>query len=63
MRKEREFEYVGDPVPKIDLRENAAFLLQLQKSMLLSLAKRELLSSSQIERIMEKLELQYKKKK
>ena len=58
MRKEREFIYVGEPIPKIDPIMNADFLLQMQKSMLLSLVKRNLLSASQVERVMEKLEQQ-----
>ena len=59
MSKEREFVYVGEPIPKINPIKNADFLLQLQKSMLLSLAKKKLLSISQIERVMEKLESQH----
>lgn len=54
--KHREFVYVGEPVPKIDPTQNADFILQLQKSMLVSLVKRKLLNISQMERVMEELE-------
>ena len=38
--KHREFIYVGDPVPEFNEQEHAAFLLNVQKSILLSLEKR-----------------------
>ena len=63
MRKEREFVYVGDPIPKIDPVKNIDFLLQIQKSMLLSLVKQKLLNTSQMERVIEELDSQYHKKK
>ena len=62
MRKEREFVYVGEPIPKIDPVKNADFLLQIQKSMLLSLVQRKLLSTSQMERVMDELENQHYRK-
>lgn len=58
----REFVYVGDSVPKITEQDYAAFLLQLQKAMLASLEKRELLSHSQYGRCIEELETQYRRK-
>ena len=58
----REFVYVGDPVPKITEQDYAAFLLQLQKAMLASLEKRELLNHSQYGRCIEELEKQYRRK-
>ncbi|MDD3279849.1 MAG: hypothetical protein PHG16_13400 [Lachnospiraceae bacterium] len=58
----REFVYVGEPVPKITEQEHAAFLLQLQKSILASLKKRELLNHSQYERCVEEIEKQYSRK-
>ena len=62
MRKEREFVYVGEPIPKIDPVKNADFLLQLQKSMLLSLVQKKLLNASQMERVMDELENQHHRK-
>lgn len=56
LRKEREFVYVGEPVPKIDMIKNADFLLHYQKSILLSLVKRNLLTLSQCEKCMYALE-------
>ena len=58
MRKEREFVYVGEPNPKITEAEHADFILQYQKSILLALVKRNLLTLSQSERCIEKLENQ-----
>jgi len=62
LRKEREFVYVGEPIPKIDPVKNADFLLQLQKSMLLSLVQKKLLNASQMERVMDELENQHHRK-
>ncbi len=53
--KPRNWEYVGEPVPEINLKENADFIFHLQKSMLLSLVKRDLLTTSQMEQIGENL--------
>lgn len=58
----REFVYVGEPVPEITEQEHAAFLLQLQKSILASLKKRELLEASQYERCTRVIEKQYSRK-
>ena len=55
----REFVYVGDPVPELNEQEHAAFLMNIQKSILLSLEKRKLLTHSQCERCLAKLEKQY----
>ena len=48
--KHREFSYVGDPVPELNEREHAAFLMNIQRSILLSLEKRNLLTASQRQR-------------
>ena len=61
MRKEREYVYVGDPIPKINEAEHADFILHYQKSILLSLVKRNLLTLSQCERCMDELERQQNK--
>lgn len=54
--KHREFEYVGQPIPMIDEVENADFILNYQKSILLALVKRNLLTLSQCERCLEELQ-------
>lgn len=59
--KHREFVYVGDPVPKIDKEQHRDFILHYQKSILLSLVKRHLLTPSQCERCIEKLESRHNK--
>ncbi len=58
----REFIYVGETAPQINEQEYAAFYLHLQKSILLSLEKRQLLTRSQRGRCIEELEKQYSKK-
>ena len=55
----REFVYVGDPVPELNEQEHAAFLMNIQKSILLSLEQRKLLTHSQRERCLVELEKQY----
>lgn len=56
---DREFVYVGDPVPELNEQEHAAFLMNIHKSILLSLEKRKLLTHSQRERCLVELEKQY----
>ncbi len=58
--KHREFVYVGDPAPEINEQEHAAFLMNMQRAILLSLEKRNLLTASQRERCMVELEKQYR---
>ena len=58
--KHREFSYVGDPVPELNEREHKAFLMNIQRSILLSLEKRNLLTASQRERCLLELERQYR---
>lgn len=58
----REFIYVGEPVPKITKQEYTAFYLHLQKSILASLEKRELLTHLQYSRCIEEMEKQYDRK-
>lgn len=60
MLKHREFVYVGDPAPEINEQEHAAFLMNMQRAILLSLEKRKLLTASQRERCMVELEKQYR---
>ena len=57
----RNFDYIGEPIPKIKVPDNSDFIIHIQKSMLLSLVKRELLTISQMERIMTEIEKQYRK--
>lgn len=54
----REFVYVGDSAPEITEQEYSEFLLQLQKAILISLKKRELLNPLQVERCLDELEKQ-----
>ena len=56
--KHRDFVYTGEPVPKITQEDYPDFLLQYQRSILLSLVKRGLITLSQCERCIEKLENQ-----
>lgn len=58
--KHREFVYVGEPVPELNEQEHAAFLVNIQKSILLSLEKRNILTTSQRERCLLELEKQYR---
>lgn len=55
----REFVYVGAPVPELNEEEHTDFLVNLQKSILLSLEQRKLLTHSQCERCLSELEKQY----
>lgn len=55
----REFVYVGDPVTELNEEEHAAFLMNVQKAILLSLEQRKLLTHSQCERCLAELEKQY----
>lgn len=55
----REFAYVGDPVTELNEEEHTAFLMNIQKSILLSLEQRKLLTHSQYERCLTELEKQY----
>ena len=57
--KHREFVYVGDPVPELNEQEHAAFLENIQKAILLSLEKRNLLTASQRECCLLELEKRY----
>ena len=61
--KHREFIYVGKPVPELNGQEYAAFFMNFQRSILLSLEKRNLLTSSQRERCLIELEKQYRLKR
>ena len=60
--KQREFVYVGEPVPKIDKTIHKEFLLNFQKSMLLSLVGRNLLTKNQAERVLGVLAAQSNRK-
>lgn len=57
--KHREFIYVGGSVPELNEQEHAAFLMNFQRSILLSLEKRNLLATSQRERCLLEIEKQY----
>lgn len=57
--KHREFRYVGDPVPELNEREHAEFFMNIQRSILLSLEKRNLLTASQRQRCLLELNKDY----
>ncbi len=58
--KHREFIYAGELVPELNEREYAAFLMNFQRAILISLKKRNLLTASQQERCVLELEKQYR---
>lgn len=58
--KHREFRYVGEPVLELNEQEHAAFFMNFQRSILLSLEKRNLLTASQRECCLLELEKQYR---
>ncbi len=51
----REFVYSGGPVPELDGQEYTEFLLNIQRAVILSLEKRDLLSALQREHCLLKL--------
>lgn len=57
--KHREFIYVGDPIPELNEQEHAAFLMNIQRAILLSLEKRNLLTASQQKHCLLALEKQH----
>lgn len=57
--KHREFRYVGDPVPELNEREHAEFFMNIERSILLSLEKRNLLTASQRQRCLLELNKDY----
>lgn len=60
--KHREFVYAGEPVLELNEQEHAAFLMNIQTAILLSLEKRDLLTASQRERCVLELEKQNRAK-
>ena len=54
-RKKNVYEYTGAPVPAIDPEQNADFIHNYQKSVLLALVERGLLTGSQCEQCIEEL--------
>ena len=56
---QKEYLYIGGPIPQLSKKENAAFLLNLQRALIASLKKRGLLTASQHDRCMMELERQY----
>jgi hypothetical protein len=58
LKKEHEFIYAGEAIPKITKENHPDFILHYQKSILLSLVKRNLLTLPQFERCMSELERQ-----
>ncbi len=60
--KHRDFIYVGEPIPELDEQEHAEFFMNIQRAILLSLEKRNLLTISQRERCLLELEKRYRLK-
>ena len=58
MRKQNEYTYVGDAIPNITNEQHAGFIINYQKSILLSLVKRGVLTPLQYDKCAEKLEYQ-----
>ena len=58
----REFIYIGKPLPKLDEKEHAAFFLNLQKGILLSLKQRNLLTPAQYQECLAELGKKRKQK-
>ena len=54
--KHKDFIYIGEPIPELNEAEHAAFFLNLQKSILLSLNEKKLLTTSQYEKCVSELE-------
>ncbi|MBS7307357.1 MAG: hypothetical protein KIG43_04745 [Eubacteriales bacterium] len=54
--KSRAYVYTGEPIPRLDTKDYAPFVLNYQKSILQALVKRNILTISQAERCLEKLE-------
>lgn len=61
--KPKEYVYVGEPVPDLMEPQYSEFLLHLQKSILYSLKKRNLLTHTQMKRCMVEIEQQYTKER
>ena len=52
----QEFVYTGEPMPRLDEPEYAAFLTEIQKAIFWSLEKRKLLTPTQREHCLRELE-------
>lgn len=61
--KSKEYVYVGEPVPDLMEPQYSEFLLHLQKSILYSLEKRNLLTHVQKEHCVAEIEKQYTKER
>ena len=59
--KPKEYVYVGEPVPDLMEPQYSEFLLHLQKSILYSLEKRNLLTHAKKEHCIAEIEKQYTK--
>lgn len=56
--KHREFVYTGEPIPTINKKEHTEFLINAERSIFLSLRKRDLLTAAQLEQCIAELEKQ-----
>lgn len=59
--KPKEYIYAGEPIPDLMEPQYSEFLFHLQKSILYSLEKRNLLTHAQKERCIAEIEKQYTK--
>ena len=57
--KYTEYVYTGAPIPQISEQEHTAFFMNIQRAILFSLEKRNLLTRSQREKCESELEKQY----
>lgn len=55
----KDYIYIGDPIPKLSRKNNAAFLLHLQEAVIFSLEKRKMLTSTQCDQCIAELENRY----
>ena len=60
--KHKDFVYIGEPIPELNETDHAAFLLNVQKAVLLSLKEKKLLTTSQYERCVSRLEQEHSAK-
>ncbi len=56
----KDYSYVGDPIPQLSMKDNPDFFLIFQKAVIYSLKKRNLLTDSQCDLCIERLERQYR---
>jgi hypothetical protein len=58
LRKNNEYTYVGEPIPKVTREQHADFIINYQKSILYALVEKRLITPTQCEKCIEELEYQ-----